>query len=295
MGMHEDFWNRTAVLTVNPIGDWIGAEIPGVRLGGDLDLETVAAIRLALFRHKVLFFRGQHHLTDDEQEKFGKLLGELAPHPIAPALDGTEAVLNIVSDDAAERWHRDVTFIPAFPLASILRAVSVPPRGGETMWANTAAAYRKLPAPLRDLADKLWMLHTDTCDQAGIVPGAPAAFATQHPLVQLHPETGERAMVLGHFAQEIVGLSSDDSARLIGLFQDHIRNLENAVRWSWLSGDVVIWDNRATQHYGIRDFVGPREMRRVTVEGDVPVSVDGRHSVVCSRRTTEPPLKMAAE
>jgi alpha-ketoglutarate-dependent sulfate ester dioxygenase len=97
--------------------------------------------------------------------------------------------------------------------------------------------------------------------------------------VRVHPETGERTLVLGHFVQRFVGLSQRDSDRLAGLFHDHVTRLENTVRWRWTQGDVAIWDNRATQHYAVADYGDAhRVVRRATVHGDVPVGIDGRKS-----------------
>lgn len=308
MGLHEKI--KDVELQHRPVAGRIGAEILGVRLGGDLDAATVAAIRQALFQHKVIFFRDQHHLTDAEQEAFGKLLGNLVPHPTVPKIEGTESALNILSDGtyAANQWHTDVTFVDAYPLASILRAIKLPSKGGDTVWANTAAAYEHLPEPLRELADKLWALHTNAFDYAAARPDATAerlkrhasvfastVYETEHPLVRVHPETGERTLLLGNFAQKIIGLNKDDSARLIAIFQDHITRLENTARWHWALGDVAIWDNRATQHYGIGDFTEARELHRVTIDGDVPVGVDGKSSVTRRKDVRNPDLKVAAE
>jgi alpha-ketoglutarate-dependent taurine dioxygenase len=106
-------------------------------------------------------------------------------------------------------------------------------------------------------------------------------YETEHPVVRVHPETGERSLVLGHFVKKFVGLNSSESTALFKVLQDRITKLENTVRWTWEPGDVAIWDNRATQHYAVADFdTQPREMRRITVAGDVPISVDGRSSIV---------------
>ncbi len=308
MGVHEVIKAGDTVLEVRPVAGRIGAEISGVALGGKLDAETVAAIRKSLFKHKVIFFRDQHHLTDAEQEAFGKLLGNLVPHPTVPKIDGTESALNIHSDGtyAANQWHTDVTFVDAYPLASILRAVTIPAKGGDTVWANTAAAYEHLPLPLRDLSDKLWALHTNAYDYAATRHDASAdrvkhhatvfastVYETEHPLVRVHPETGERTLLLGNFAQKIIGVNREDSARLINIFQDHITRLENTVRWHWAPGDVAIWDNRATQHYGIGDFAEKRELHRVTIDGDVPVGVDGKRSVTRRKEPKTPELQAA--
>lgn len=309
MGLHQKAPSSETAIDVRPVAGRIGAVISGVPLGGNLHSETVLAIRQALLKHKVIFFRDQHHLTDAEQEAFARLLGSPIAHPTVPKLEGTEYVLNIKSDGkfAANQWHTDVTFVDAYPLASILRAITIPSKGGDTVWANTAAAYEHLPEPLRELADKLWALHTNDYDYAATRPEADAerlkyqtevfastVYETEHPLVRVHPETGERTLVLGNFVKKILGVTRDDSARLVAIFQDHITRLENTVRWHWTPGDVAIWDNRATQHYGIGDFSENRELHRVTVDGDVPISVDGKHSVTRIKRPNVN-LKLAAE
>ncbi|MFI7358750.1 TauD/TfdA dioxygenase family protein [Streptomyces avidinii] len=287
----------TATITVTKIGGRIGAEIGGVHLGGDLADRTVAEIRAALLAHKVVFFRGQDHLDEAGHEAFAQLLGAPVAHPTVPSADGRYA-LGIDSHHGARanQWHTDVTFVPAYPAFSILRAVTIPPYGGNTLWANTATAYSNLPEPLRALADSLRAVHSNEYDYAALKPDAlPEAlaqyrevftsttFLTEHPVVRVHPETGERTLLLGNFVQRINGLTGRDSRALQDLFQSHIESPENTVRWQWRAGDVAIWDNRATQHYGVDDSDDhERTLRRVTVDGDVPVGPDGEPSRLIS-------------
>ncbi|WP_405751976.1 TauD/TfdA family dioxygenase [Streptomyces sp. NBC_00144] len=284
-------------VTVQKLGGRIGAVISGVRLGGDLDPVTVTAVRDALLANKVVFFRGQDHLDEDSHEAFGRLLGTPVAHPTVPSADGRYS-LGIDSDHGgrANQWHTDVTFVPAYPAFSILRAVVIPPYGGNTLWASTAAAYAGLPEPLRTLADTLRAVHSNDYDYVAVRPDArPEAlaqyqkvftstkFLTEHPVVRVHPETGERVLLLGNFVQRISGLTGRDSRALVDLFQSHIERPENTVRWQWQTGDVAIWDNRATQHYGVDDSdEHTRKLRRVTIDGDVPVGVDGRPSTLIS-------------
>jgi alpha-ketoglutarate-dependent sulfate ester dioxygenase len=191
-------------LLIRPIAGRIGAEVGGLRLSGDLDQAIVDAIRQSLYRFKVLFFRGQEHLDELGQEAFGRLFGELVPHPTLPSLQGTRHVLDVDGAEArASAWHTDVTFVDAYPQISILRALVVPEYGGDTVWANTAAAYQSLTPSLRDLADNLWALHTNGSDYPRVLAGGkPEAlkryhevftstvYETQHPLVHVHPGTG---------------------------------------------------------------------------------------------------------
>jgi alpha-ketoglutarate-dependent taurine dioxygenase len=285
-------------LDIRPTTPAIGAEIYGVRLSGDLPAETVTAIRDALLRHRVVFFRGQGHLDEAEHQAFASLLGPIVPHPTVPSVAGTAAVLDIDGENSrASRWHTDVTFFQAFPLFSVLRGVVTPPVGGDTVWANTVAAYDTLPPVLRGLADQLWALHSNVYDYAATRPNATArqvqryesvfkstVYETEHPVVQVHPLTGERAIILGYFARKLVGVRSADSGHLFAMLQDHVTQLENTVRWRWSTGDVVIWDNRATQHKAIDDYGDePRIVRRVTIDGPVSVGIDGRFGKTRSR------------
>ncbi|MEU3063435.1 TauD/TfdA dioxygenase family protein [Streptomyces subrutilus] len=294
----------TTTVTVTRIGGRIGAEIGGVRLAGDLSEKTVAEIRDALLAHKVVFLRDQGHLDEAAHEAFARLLGAPVAHPTVPSADGRYA-LGIDSEHGARanQWHTDVTFVPAYPAFSILRAVTIPPYGGNTLWANTATAYSHLPEPLRALADGLRAVHSNAYDYAALRPDAPAealaqyrevftstTFLTEHPVVRVHPETGERTLLLGNFVQRISGLTGRDSRILQDLLQAHIESPENTVRWRWRAGDVAIWDNRATQHYGVDDSDDhERTLRRVTVDGDVPVGPDGRPSRLISPETVPAP------
>ncbi|MEO7168975.1 MAG: TauD/TfdA family dioxygenase, partial [Sphingomonas sp.] len=161
-------------LDIVPVGGRIGAEIRGVRLGGDLDDDIVAAIRAALVRHKVIFFRDQAHLDDAAHEAFAARLGEPLAHPTVPVAEGSRFLLELNSKEgeAASAWHTDITFLPAFPSASILRALTIPPAGGDTLWANGAAAYASLPAPLKALVERLRAVHTNAYDYAASRPEA---------------------------------------------------------------------------------------------------------------------------
>ena len=145
--------------------------------------------------------------------------------------------------------------------------------------------------------DNLWAVHTNAYDYARNTATGEEdadsqflreefesiAFETEDPVVRVHPETGERSLVLGHFVKKFVGLNSSESVALFKVLQDRVTQLENTVRWTWKRGDVAMWDNRATQHNAVADFDDqPREMPWITVAGDVPVSVDGQRSIVRS-------------
>ena len=290
----------TGQITVTKLGSRIGARVDGVHLGGDLAPDAVEKIRRALLAHKVIFFRHQHHLDDYGQLAFAGLLGTPIGHPAAAALAARHApVITPIDSEygSANRWHTDVTFAANYPAASILRAVTLPRYGGSTLWTNTAAAYQHLPEPLKSLAENLWALHTNRYDYV-TAESVPAMtdnqrafrqafekpdFRTEHPVVRVHPETGERTLLAGDFVRSFVGLDSHESNVLLELLQRRITLPENTIRWSWAPGDVAMWDNRATQHRAVDDYDDkPRLMHRVTLMGDVPVNVHGERSRVVS-------------
>ncbi len=290
----------TQPITVTKRGSRIGARVDGVQLGGDLDPARVGEIRQALLAHKVIFFRGQQHLDDQQQLAFAGLLGTPIGHPAAAVLAAKNApIITPINSDygKATRWHTDVTFAANYPAASILRAITLPSYGGSTLWASTAAAYEQLPEPLKGLVENLWALHTNRYDYVTTESAMPMTdaqrafrqafekpdFRTEHPVVRVHPETGERTLIAGDFVRSFVGLDSHESNVLLELLQRRITMPENTIRWNWEPGDVAIWDNRATQHRAIDDYDGQyRLMHRVTLMGDVPVNVHGERSRVVS-------------
>lgn len=280
-------------IEVVKLGENIGARIDGVAVG-PLDAETASAVNAALLEHKVVFFRGQHHLDDEAQHAFGESLGiPTTPHPTL-SFDGQLALpIDSETGTRAVRWHTDVTFVDRPPKVSILRAVELPPYGGATMWASTAAAYQQLPACLQLLAESLWAMHSNEFDYSQTDPERVAdlartsdqlksrSFEVHHPVVRVHPETGERALMLGNFVKRILGVDSNESQALFRIFQDRITANHNTIRWHWSPGDVAMWDNRTTQHCGVWDYGSHRRtMHRVTLAGDIPRGVTGEQSRV---------------
>jgi len=297
-------------LDVVPITGTIGAEIRGVTLSGDVDADTVQAIKDAVVRHKVVFFRGQTELDDTRHEGFASLFGDPVAHPTVPVAEGSRYLLELDSKEgyAASSWHTDVTFVDAYPKGSILRAITIPEAGGDTVWANGEAAYESLPETLRQLANNLWAVHTNLYDYAAVLSNAPkgtaaekdrqlfqkkvfasTVYETEHPVVRVHPVSGQRSLLLGHFVKQFVGLNQADSQRPFQILQDHITRPENVVRWRWQPGDVAFWDNQSTQHRAVADFgLQRRTLRRATIAGEVPAGIDGRNSrTVRKEKATE--------
>jgi len=274
-----------------------GAELSGIDLR-DADDAAIAALRQALLAHRVVFLRDQS-LDSAAHIRFAERLGSVTlGHPTLPPLTADPEVLKLESQGgtAANQWHTDVTFVERPPTFSILRAVAIPEVGGDTLWANTVAGYEDLPDDLRTLADGLRAVHSNAHDYSRLDTSryktafteeqieyykhfAALSYETEHPVVRIHPETGERALLLGGFAYRLVGHGGLESTDLIRILQSYITRPENTVRWKWRKGDVVIWDNRSTQHYATADFSGHRHVQRVTTNGERAVGLDGRESV----------------
>jgi alpha-ketoglutarate-dependent sulfate ester dioxygenase len=275
----------------------IGAELTGIDAATPLGDEAIGYVRQALLEHRVVFLRDQH-LDYASEVRFAERFGALTlGHPTIPSPSGQPLLEEIDSKKGgpANKWHTDVTFVDRPPAFTFLHGVVIPPVGGDTIWANTVAAYESLPFELQELADKLRVVHSNAHDYAVPFSRSEAenpileaqrkqfistVYKTEHPAVRIHPETGERSLVLGGFAQSVVGFSPEASRDLIRIFQDYITRPENTVRWQWRVGDLAIWDNRATQHRAVYDYGDAhRRGERVTVAGPVPVGLDGRHSV----------------
>jgi taurine dioxygenase len=270
----------------------IGAEVTGAGPDLDLDADTVKAVREALSEHKALVFRDVT-VDDEGQQRFARYFGDLTrAHPTVHAVDGAPNVLPVDSEiSKANHWHTDVTFVLNPPQASTLRSIVIPPYGGETLIASSAGAYRDLPAPLRAFADTLWAVHTNDYDYV-VSPESlsdadreqhklfvSTTYETVHPVVRVHPLTGERGLFIGGFAQRVVGLSAGESRDILRLLQSYVTRPENVLRWRWEPGQLVLFDNRITQHYAIDNYDDrPRRLNRVTIAGDVPVGADGGRS-----------------
>ncbi|MFG2472360.1 TauD/TfdA dioxygenase family protein [Streptomyces canus] len=269
----------------------IGAVVEGVDLAAPPDYSTVTALRDALNEHKAIVF-SDVDLDNAGQERVAGWFGELTTaHPNVPAADGTTNVLAVDSETSkANEWHTDVTFVVNPPQLTTLRSIVTTPYGGQTLIANAAAAYRDLPEPLRALADSLRVVHTNQYDYA--LSAATTAerqeydrvfvstpYEAEHPVVRVHPLTGERGLFIGGFVKRIVGLSSSDSADLLRVLQPYVTRPENILSWTWSPNQLLIFDNRITQHYAVDNYDDhPRRLNRVTVAGEVPTGVDGRRS-----------------
>ncbi|WP_415938860.1 TauD/TfdA dioxygenase family protein [Streptomyces sp. 039-1] len=298
-------------LEVKPAAGHIGAEITGVDLAEELPDEVVAAIRAAVLRWKVVFFRGQR-LDHTTQVAFARRFGEpvrlrsrgSASPKDFPEVETTADRLELGGRYGMDHeewlrrrrhsllrgWHCDHGARVDPPAATILRAETVPPYGGDTTWSNLAAAYAGLSAPVRAFVDGLRAEH-----RLGVGyqtrPGEDAyarhlldrQVATEHPLVRVHPETGERVLfVNGYYVEQILDVSRPESRAILDMLLEQAVRPEYTVRFRWEPGSVAFWDNRATIHLAPSDTAHvdhPRVMHRVMLAGDIPEGVDGKPSV----------------
>ena len=278
-------------LDLRKITAQIGARVLGVDPADDLTDDTIAELRTALGEHKALVFDSPD-LDAAGQERFAARFGTLtAAHPTVPGGESPQ-VLDVDSHvNKANEWHTDVTFVVNPPAITTLRSVVIPPYGGETLVASSAAAYSSLPDRLRAWAETLWAVHTNVYDYAEPRPHRTASeaayrevfestpYESSHPVVRVHPETGERGLFIGGFVRGIEGLSTTESRDVLRLLQAHVTRPEHVLRWSWSPGQLLVFDNRITQHYAIDNYDDqPRKLSRVTVAGDVPAAVDGTRS-----------------
>ncbi|MFF9768649.1 TauD/TfdA dioxygenase family protein [Streptomyces sp. NPDC014636] len=299
-----------AGVEVKPVAGYIGAEITGVDLAGPLEDAVIALIRDAVLRWKVVFFRGQR-LDHAGHIAFARRFGDpvvLARRGGAspadfPEVETTADRLELGGRFGMEHeewlrrrrhsllrgWHCDHGARIDPPAATVLRAETVPPYGGDTTWANLAAAYAGLSAPVRAFVDGLRAEHRlgvgyqpRPGDDGYVRHLLDHQVASVHPLVRVHPETGERVLfVNGYYLEQIEGVSRPESAALLEMLLEQAVRPEYTVRFRWEPGSVAFWDNRATIHLAPGDHTragAPRIMHRVMLQGDVPVGVDGRPS-----------------
>jgi len=279
---------RSNALAIEPLTPAIGAVLRGVNLAERASDELIGDIRQALLDHQVIFFEGQD-FDPTQQRDFAARFGDLHVHPLYDRDEGHPEIMVIDNhvDNPTDNnfWHTDVTFIDTPPMGSILAARQLPPRGGDTMWASTTAAYKALSAPMQRFLEGLEAVHDFAYaftpegiagSQAGRDKYDKAVAANPpvtHPVIRTHPETGEPCIFVNSvFTRRIKGLRREESKALMAFLNSHVQQPEFVVRWRWRPGDVAFWDNRCTQHRAVDDFLPHRRvLTRATVLGDKPV------------------------
>ena len=268
-------------VTLTPVGVTLGAEITGVDLSSPLSDAVRAEIHRALLDWKVLFFPDQH-LDAAAQRAFARLWGELETNPLLEAGDDPSVVRFAKGGDGPQTyeniWHVDTSFRPAPAMGAVLRMVTAPPFGGDTMWADMAAAYDNLSDVVRARIDGAVAVHDMVPGFARFTDPAKLALLegtfppVTHPVVRIHPETGRRTLfVNAAFTTRIVGMEPAESDALLRHLFAQAHTPELQVRYRWAEGTVAFWDNRATQHYAVGDYgAHVRVAERVAIAGDVP-------------------------
>jgi taurine dioxygenase len=273
-------------IEVAPIAGAIGAEIGGVDLSRPLPDAQVAEIRRAWLAHLVVFFRDQP-LDDDAFMAFARRIGKPIDYPFVRGLDAHPEIIEVKKLEH-ERvnfggiWHSDTTYLERPPMASMLLARTVPPYGGDTLFANMYLAYETLSEGLRGTLDGLRAVASSakadvsrTREDRIRSDGRDAArteYVAEHPVVRTHPETGRKALYVNvAHTVRFAGWTEDESRPLLDLLTTHLTRPEFGCRFGWRVGSLALWDNRCAQHNPVNDYHGFRRvMHRITLEGDVP-------------------------
>jgi taurine dioxygenase len=273
-GAHDHDGPRSTVRWV-PLTPTIGVVLDGVDLARR-DAGVIAEIETALVEHHVVFFRDQR-LDDRTQRDLAAHFGPVQRFPYGAPADEAVPEVHVIATGGeagrvgnADTWHTDATFLPAPPMGSILRAVELPPCGGDTLFASTEAAYAALSSRLQRMLDGMTATHDAAASRAhrrrqdDFPP-------VSHPVVRTHPVSGRKSLFVNRiFTVRLDGLTDRENDALLPFLCDHVQSPEFQCRFAWQPGSVAFWDNRCTQHYAVADYTARRVMHRVVIDGDVP-------------------------
>jgi taurine dioxygenase len=279
-------------IEVKPLAGALGAEVLGADVATELDARTRAALRDALLQYGVIVLRDQK-LSREAQLAFARSLGTPEVHPIANGMAEHPEIIRVLkpAGEAAffgTSWHTDNSFFAEPTSITILYGETLPPVGGDTVFASMEKAYQTLSEPMRRFLEPLQAVHSAsraydprTTGDAKYRGEAPITYTWSdaiydevvHPVVRTHPETGRRSLyVNAMFTQRIVGLTPAESRAVLDLLYAHAARIEFQCRVRWASGSLALWDNRSVQHYAIDDYADfERVMYRVTLAGTKPV------------------------
>ncbi len=265
-------------ITITPLGGHLGARVDGVDVSA-LEPDVFATIATALHEHLVLFFP-QQHLTDESHMAFAQRFGSVFTHPIARLAGRTTTSPEHIIDDSdhppfQDQWHTDVSWVSEPPRVGTLRAIDLPARGGDTLWASMYAAHDLLSPTMRRMLEGIEAEHwvgegRAFEDKSG--DGTVARLREQfppvvHPVIGVHPVTQRPYLYVNPgFTQSIVGASPRESRALLDLLFVHAANPSLQLRYSWTVGDLGVWDEIPTHHFAAADhYPERREMARVTL------------------------------
>ncbi|MDR7135815.1 taurine dioxygenase [Lysobacter niastensis] len=281
-------------MRIEPLTCAIGAELSDVRLADAIhDDALFQELRQLLIQHRVLFLRDQD-ISRAEHVAFARRFGELEDHPVAGSDPDHPGLVRIYkspdqpNDRYENAWHTDATWRAAPPFGCVLRCVECPPAGGDTIWANMALAYEKLPEHIKQQIAGLRARHSIEATFGAAMPvekrlALKAQFPdAEHPVVRTHPDTGEKVLFVNAFTTHFTNFHSPDNVRygqdyapgaqhLLQYLISQAQIPEYQVRWRWKPNSIAIWDNRSTQHYAVMDYPPcHRKMERAGIIGDVP-------------------------
>lgn len=277
---------QQAEFAVEPLSPALGASITGLDLREPLAEAEKRAVYDAFIRYHVLCFRGQH-LSEGEQITFTQQFGTLERH-IARNRTGANPLVNVVTNLGPDgkpsgklsstRWHTDKSFRPLPSLATILHALVMPPDGGETCFADMAAAYEALPQDEKARLDGLKVVHSwELSRERSGGKATPEEIADAppmaHPLVRTIPETGAKALFMGEHAAYVEGLPRDEGYAQLARLTAHAIDERFVYRHKWTLGDVLMWDNRCLLHRANPNFDAakfPRVLQRTCLRGSAP-------------------------
>lgn len=276
------------MLRIEPLSPALGVEISGVDLSAPLDDDTFARIRSAWENNCIALFRGQS-LDETAQTRFASRFGTLggAINDFDPAKRGSNPTILYVSNirvdgkltgvlpDGEMYFHTDQCYLERPAMASMLYAIEIPSRGGNTLYANCFRAYEALPEDVKLRLEGKRALNAYDYDNAPTLRGQALPDGVKrfaHPIVRTHPATGRKSLYVNRLMTwSILDMPPDESRALLGYLFDHQERPEFVYEHKWTPGDVILWDNRSCLH-ARTDFDSNerRRLRRVTVNGDVP-------------------------
>ena len=273
------------MLDIKPLTGALGAEVGGIDFRQKLNDGDVRTVRELLNSYEVIFFRDQD-ISPRQQKELALGLGPLQTHPAYDTVEGFPEITILESTPEKptkiEAWHSDMTFRQHPPMATVLRSITVPARGGDTLWSSMSAAYdglsesmQKFLQPLNAVHDFSHGFRESLAEPAG--RGRLRDTLTQyppvrHPVIRTHPESGKKVIFVNSlFTTHIEGLNRKESDTVLNFLFQHVTTPEYSCRFRWEPNSVVIWDNRSTQHKPVNDyFPAHRKLLRITVDGDKP-------------------------
>ena len=279
-------------IEVTPLGPLLGAEINGVDLRDTLSNRAAEELRAALFEHLVIFFRDQD-ITPDQHRALAHLFGGTITHPFFNTLSDDYPDISLIETGGRDTpvepgtsfayWHTDVTFCEEPPLAAILRAKKLPPKGSDTLWASMYAAYDSLSPAMKEFVSGLTAIHDIGWAYKQYYPTLENGYELlrqaeadhpdmEHPLVRTHPVTGRQILFVNeYFTSRIKELSEQESKALLQMLYTQQRMPEFQIRFAWQEHSIAIWDEMATQHYALADYAAEqRLLHRIMIAGERP-------------------------